>query len=108
MGPLTGSSKKIDAALSGTKIPLDIVKELADLIPADCVGPILGVTLKIIEMIEVSSDISLYAAMISDSQWLDPPVVGCENEQRNLFGAARGPEEPNGRRFDPSTGQDRP
>lgn len=46
------SGKRNDVALGGSKITLQLLRELADLIPADCVGPIIGAALKIIEIIE--------------------------------------------------------
>lgn len=60
------SNKKADVALSATKIPLETVKELADLVPIDFVGPILGLALKIVEMIEVSPRARFPMASISD------------------------------------------
>lgn len=44
---------KPEITLGGTKVLLEIIKELAAAIPADCVGPVVGATLKIIEMVEV-------------------------------------------------------
>lgn len=55
---MPGSSKrsgdKTGAALGATKNTLQVFKEVASLVPADCVGPVVGAALKIIEMVEVS------------------------------------------------------
>lgn len=40
-------------ALYGVKISLQVLRELADAVPAHCVGPMLGTALKILEIVEV-------------------------------------------------------
>lgn len=55
------SEKKADVALGGAKITLQLVKELADLIPMDCVGPIIGAALTIMEAVEVSNTRGLHS-----------------------------------------------
>lgn len=52
------SENQTDVALSSTKTTLEIVKELTDLIPADCVGPIIGAAVKIIEVVQASQPLS--------------------------------------------------
>lgn len=53
MSLFTWSSRKTDVALGGTRITVEFIKELANIIPAHCVSPIVGAALKMIDMIEV-------------------------------------------------------
>lgn len=75
MQQIKGDSKKTTVIRGGTLITLGLLRELAGLIQADCVGPIVGTALKIIEIVEVKFPYP-HRRLFPDSF----PTSGCQSE----------------------------